>query len=89
MSLIGWRQRLLRVGFVIVADTFFFGLRWADSACTFVGASPLRRWNFDDRRRQLRRRPGKPLFQIVILRLTRSQVEAPAVVADLEVNVIR
>ena len=29
----------------IIADAFF-GLRWADPACTFVGASPLRRSNF-------------------------------------------
>jgi hypothetical protein len=32
---------------------------------------------------------AKPLLQIAIVRLARSQVEAPAVVADHDVNVIR
>lgn len=62
---------------------------WPKQTQASVGASVLRRSNFDDRRRQLRRRPGKPLFQIDILRLARSQVEAPAVVADYDVTVIR
>ncbi len=43
----------------------------------------------DHRRRRLRQRPGKPLSPIGMPRLARGQVEAPAVVADHDVKVIR